>query len=649
MEEVHRPLVTVRRLLLVAWWVLVFVELASNSSRLASGNFSPVEAERQQKKERQRQVATSRVCRVSAPLATASPALAEAVALQPARVDAEQANEPAFESARNIPPVNASGQPNYVAGRLIVRFRDGTTPERCTELITSQRAETLKVIDARRGEYLIAMPSGLSVPSAADQFASLAEVEYAEPNILYYTDLVPDDTLYTMFENQPGELQRWYYSGVGADYNLDAEAAWDITTGDSNVVIAVIDTGVLLNHPDLQANIWVNHGEIAGNGIDDDGNGYIDDANGWDFYNDQNDPNPDLGNGLGDHNVFHGTFVAGCAAAVSGNGLGVTGASWTSQLMPLKVFTSDGGAPASAIASALRYAADNGANIVNTSFSSPYLSKTVYAAAQYAWGKGLLLVASAGNGNSGKPQYPAHFKGVISVGGTGDANHMRSRASFSQFGPKAVDVVAPAVNLASTAVFSVTDAQKYGGDQGDSAYYYGSGTSFAAPLVSGEAALLMARARALGLEHSLSNEDYRQIILSATTDLGDDPTDVPDGGPKWDSHGRVDFYAAVQQINTNLVQLPCAPSKLMARATAPGVVQLTWVDNSDNEEGFRIERALKSAPGTNVFALIAELPPNATSFTDTTARPRSAYLYRVCSFNVAGESCARRPVLAASP
>jgi subtilisin family serine protease len=475
----------------------------------------------------------SQLFRVSRPSALLKESEAEVDPAQITRAD------------RRPQTATSTQQPRYVEGQLIVRFREGTLLGTSRRIIAGQRASILKKLDRQGLEYVVRLPAGQRVNEAADQFSTSPEVEYAEPNVLYYTDVVPNDALYSMFDGQPSQLQRWYYAGSVLDSNLNAETAWDISRGDSNIVIAVIDTGVLLTHPDLANNLWKNSRETT-NGIDGDANGYIDDVAGWDFYHDNNDPNPDLGDGIGDHNVFHGTFVAGCVAAVSGNGIGVTGASWLSRVMPLKVFTYDGGAPASAIAEALHYAADNGAHIVNMSFGSVYKSKTMSRAVDYAWRNGLVLVAAAGNANSKRPQYPAHCKNVIAVGGTSDASNPRGRASFSNFGSKAVDVVAPAIDIVSTAVLSKSDELQGGGHAGDAAYFYGNGTSFAAPLVAGEIALLMAHARELDL--TLSNADYRQIVLGATINLGDDPNDSPNGRAKWAGHGRVDFLAGLQMV-----------------------------------------------------------------------------------------------------
>ncbi|HUJ10046.1 MAG TPA: S8 family serine peptidase [Verrucomicrobiae bacterium] len=549
-----------------------------------------------------------------------------------------------YASIRDIPERDDAGRPNYVPSQLIVYFRGGVSHIRQDEIVEAIGGRIIRTLEMRRGGYLVALPRRLSVADAADELAKLPEIDFVEPNILHYIDAMPNDELYAAYQNRPSELQRWYFNGIGDDHNLNAEAAWNITTGSSNVVIAVIDTGVAIGHPDLAAQIWTNPGEIAGNGVDDDGDGYVDDVHGWDFYNDDNDPTPDLGDGVsGDGNVFHGTFVAGCAAAVSDNQEGVAGASWHSQVMPLKVFTNAGGAPASAIADAIYYAIDHGANVINMSFGSPFPSRIIKRALREALDAGIIPVAAAGNGNTRRPSYPAGFHGVIAVGGSGSGSTytgspaaMRGRASFSQFGPSAVDVVAPAVDIVSTAVLSESDELQGYGPAGSYSYFYGSGTSFASPLVAGEAALLLARVHELGLDGCISAKTIERVILTSATKLGDDPTDWPDGGPKWAGHGRVDFLAAVQQIGPQLVTPPHAPLRMSARANDTGGVDLSWIDSSSNEQGFLVERAVKNGKLVGEFEPITEVDRNMTTFTDTTAQYGRTYVYRVAAVNLAG-------------
>ncbi|MGD0060431.1 MAG: S8 family serine peptidase [Verrucomicrobiia bacterium] len=548
-----------------------------------------------------------------------------------------------FASARDIPAQDDSGRPNYVPGQLIVRFHGGVPHHRQDEIVDELGGRILRTLDVRHGEYLVVLSGGLSVPAAAEQLAKLQEVDFAEPNVLHYINDLPSDEYYASYDGESTELQRWYFNGIGSDSNLEAEAAWNVTTGSSNIVIAIIDTGVLTNHPDLAGNLWTNP-----NVAEDATNGYPGDINGWDFYNGGPDPDPDLGDGGGDGNVFHGTFVAGVAAAVSDNGIGVVGASWYSQIMPLKVFTNAGGAPSTAIAEAIRFAADHGANIINMSFGSLVPTRIIDSAIQYAHAQGVIMVAAAGNNNSSQRSYPASYRYVISVGGSGSgsilsgssAASMRSRASFSEYGRKAVDVVAPAVDVVSTAVLSLTDQNNGMGTAGSPTYFVGDGTSFSSPLVAGEAALLLSRAEQLGLDGSISPDAIVTVILNATTCLGDDTNSAPNVGPDWAGHGRVDYLTAIQQIGPQLVSAPKAPTRLTAKPAGTGTVELDWTDRSDNEQGFMIERADKSNGAVGSFDLIDEVGHGATGYTDSTAQSGVTYLYQVAAFNVAATNCA---------
>jgi subtilisin family serine protease len=455
---------------------------------------------------------------------------------------------------------------------------------------------------------------------------------------------VPNAEYYASYDGDSTELQRWYFNGIGSDSNLEAEAAWNITPGSSNIVIAIIDTGVLTNHPDLAANIWTNP-YVA----DDATNGYPGDIHGWDFYNGRPDPDPDLGDGGGDENVFHGTFVAGVAAAVSDNGIGIVGASWHSQIMPLKVFTNTGGAPATAIAEAIEFAADHGAHIINMSFGSLVPTRTILKAIQYAHDQGVIIVSAAGNNNSSKRSYPASYPHVISVGGTGSgsilsgggAANMQSRASFSEYGPKAVDVVAPAVDIVGTGVLSMTDQNNGSGQAGSPTYFVGDGTSFSSPLVAGEAALLLSRAEQLGLLGSISPEAIENVILNSATYLGPDPNSPANVGADWAGHGRVDYLAALQQIGPQLAQAPNAPKRLSAKPAGTGTVELTWMAGSDNEQGFLIERAEKSNGTIGSFEVIDVVGHGATGYTDPAVQSGVTYLYQVGAFNVAATNFTR--------
>lgn len=457
---------------------------------------------------------------------------------------------------RPLAPVNANDpRPRFAADEILVRYQGEVAPE-SAQVRAVESAFALKRMRVNRfiGVYRYQLPPSLNVAEAIRRLSADPRVEYAEPNYLYYLDAVPNDSFYDNYNAVATDLQKWYFAGIGADTNLNAEAAWDITTGRTDVLLAVIDSGVDLDHPDLAANIWTNPGEIAGNGVDDDGNGFVDDVNGWDFASNDNNPNPDLGNGIDDDfsggpdsNTFHGTFSASCAAARGNNGVGVTGAAWTCRIMAVKIFTDDGGAFLSDIADGITYAASNGADVSNMSFGGGGATSMLNAV-NFAWGQGVVQVASAGNGNSSSAQFPSSYAHVVSVGATdsgsvltGGSGDLDGRASFSQYGTAAVDVVAPGTDLVGAAVNSVAD-----GSPGTANYFISSGTSFSGPTVAGLAVLLLSRARDLGV--TLTNDDVEAIIQNTAVDLPDDPGDSPNGGASWDNHGRVSFLDAVNAV-----------------------------------------------------------------------------------------------------
>ena len=253
------------------------------------------------------------------------------------------------------------------------------------------------------------------------------------------------------------------------------------------------------------------------------------------------------GNGAADDNVFHGTFAGSCASGAGNNGTGIAGAAWNCQLMALKVFTDDGGASTFDIANAVTYAANNGADVINMSLGGGF-SSTIQSSVNFAHTQGLVQVASAGNANSSSQQYPASLNFVISVGASdsgsvafGGSGDIDGRASFSQYGTAAVDVVAPGADLVGAGVNSVAN-----GNAGAATWFIASGTSFSGPLVAGLAGLVISRSRDVGA--NLTNDDIEALIQNNTVDLPDDPNDSPNGGSSWDGNGRVDFLACINAV-----------------------------------------------------------------------------------------------------
>jgi subtilisin family serine protease/subtilisin-like proprotein convertase family protein len=307
--------------------------------------------------------------------------------------------------------------------------------------------------------------AGASVADALRLFRSHPLVAYAEPDYTLRLALTPDD---------PDFAELWGLDNTGQtfgtpDADIDAPEAWDLTTGSSATIIAVIDTGIDYRHPDLAANMWVNAGEVAGDGLDNDGNGFVDDVHGYDFINEDGNPLDDQG---------HGTHVAGTIGAVGNNGLGIAGINWNVRLMALKFLGADGSGSTSDAIRALNYAVEMGAHISNNSYGDTDFSTAFRDAIAGAGAAGHVFVAAAGNSgtnNDASPFYPAAYdaSNLISVAATNDNDQL---ASFSNYGATTVDLAAPGVDIYST--------------QPNNGYMTASGTSMASPHVAGAAGLV---------------------------------------------------------------------------------------------------------------------------------------------------------------
>lgn len=320
------------------------------------------------------------------------------------------------------------------------------------------------------GDFLLTSSAGADALIAG--LRALPAFLDLEPNFVVLAQAVfPNDASFT----SQWALHNTGQSGGVVDADIDAPEAWEVTTGSRGVVVGVIDSGVHYSHPDLIANMWVNPGEIAGDGIDNDQNGYLDDIYGWDFFNDTNDPMDENG---------HGTPVAGIIAAAGNNGQGVSGVNWGARIMALKFANVDYVASTADAIRAVRYATmmreQYGVDVraLNNSYGISGYSEAFRDAIADAGDAGILFVASAGNSNSNNdvgPQYPANFNlpNVLSVAAT---DRLDQRASFSSFGAASVHLGAPGVSTFTT---SIT-----GG------YRNFSGTSAASPYVAGVAALL---------------------------------------------------------------------------------------------------------------------------------------------------------------
>ncbi len=354
----------------------------------------------------------------------------------------------------------------YKSDEVLVKFK--ANAQGMSPLVHASLKTRVMNVIPRINVERVKLPAGMSVTQAIQQFKKSSSVLYAEPNYIMSKRLVPNDPQY----NQQFHLPV-----------VHLPEAWDFTTG-SALVIAVIDDGVDYGHPDL-----------AGNTVP-----------GKDWIDNDSDPTP----GAGD---IHGTHVAGIAAAVTNNGVGVAGSGWNSKLMGIRFDYTTAGS-----ANSMIWAADNGAKIANMSYGYYGPPTTTESdAVDYAYGKGVLLVGAAGNINTNsQDSYPDGYTKVISVGATENND---TKAGFSDWGPR-VDVAAPGVNILSTLP--------------GAAYGQLSGTSMASPFVCGVASIVWSHAG-----NGYTNDDIRALLEDTSVNVGN-----------WLVHGRVDAKAACDSVGT---------------------------------------------------------------------------------------------------
>ncbi len=348
----------------------------------------------------------------------------------------------------------------YAPDEILARFKKSASAEEASQCLFSAQAKALYAIEGL-DIWVAQVPNG-AVADALAVISSCPQILYAEPNyVVFAADTFPSDP------------------GFGLQYgltNIRAPQGWDYSTGSASVTIAIVDSGVDLTHPDLAAKI----------------------TPGYDFVNDDSFPQDD-------HFQSHGTHVAGIAAASSDNGAGVAGVSWGARIMPLKVLDPIGFGFLSDVADAIVWAANHGAQIINLSLGSVSDSLALQDAVNYASGRGILLIAAAGNSGASPPLYPARYANVVAVGAVDNLNN---RLATSNFGTE-LDLVAPGWMIYSTF--------RSGG------YGYNSGTSMAAPFVSGLAAVLY------GIAGNNSAALVRSQMESSALDLGTPGFDVYHG------------------------------------------------------------------------------------------------------------------------
>jgi thermitase len=330
-------------------------------------------------------------------------------------------------------------QTEVASNEIIVKFKENISK---SKLALIHKKVDGKVVKKGKNFDVVKVNDG-DISKIIESYQENSEVEYAEPNYVYRASYTPDDSYFSSYQYAP--------------QIVGAEQAWDVTQGSSNVKVAIIDTGVDYNHPELVGKV----------------------VKGYDFVDDDSDP-MDLN--------FHGTHSAGIAAAITNNHIGIAGIAPNVTILAERVLDASGNGTLDDIANGIIHAADSGAKVISLSLGGPNSAKTLNNAINYATKKGIVVVAAAGNEGTSARTYPAYYSNVIAVAAT-DSNDQL--ASFSNYGSW-VDVAAPGVSIYSTI--------PSGG------YKYLSGTSMATPLVAGAAGLLASQGKSsVEIRSSLEN------------------------------------------------------------------------------------------------------------------------------------------------
>jgi len=379
--------------------------------------------------------------------------------------------------SRNVQQITKA----HKRGEVIIKFRDDA-PKHLRDWVVATYAKGEKILRGRGGESKLTIKDGFDLANTAfdlRQFDGI--VEFVEPNYIVNgagglgAARARRSKRPQTIPNDPQFAAQWALANTGQNggspgSDVGAIAGWQKTIGSRDTVVAVIDTGVDVNHPDLADNIWVNKREDKGDrNKDDDRDGFVDDVNGWNFVSDNGDVADDNG---------HGTAMAGIIAAEGDNRKGIAGVMWQASILPLKALDSTGSGAVSDVIEAMDFAVEHGAQVINCSFGTEGTSQALFEAIKRAERAGVVVVASAGNSGQDLaffPQYPAGFNAgnLITVAATDNRDLL---ATFSNYGPAQVHVGAPGVDILTT--------RRGGG------YATVSGTSAAAPIVAGVAGLL---------------------------------------------------------------------------------------------------------------------------------------------------------------
>lgn len=398
-------------------------------------------------------------------------------------------------------PFAEPASPGWAPDQVLVKFKPITSSlMKAAALVAleTQAIARLPHLDV----YVVRIGDGTTVQETVEAFRRNPDVEYAEPNFFCRIAVTPNDTLfkYQYALSNTGQVIGQVPGSPQGKPSADIKApqAWEETTGQTTVIIAIVDTGVDLNHFDLKNKVV---------------------SNGRDFVN---------GDLVAADDHGHGTMVAGIAAAETNNDEGVAGVAWNAMILPVKVLDASGNGPTDTVAQGIVWAADNGATVINLSLGADAPSQTLRDAVKYAYEKGVFIAAAAGNTNTAV-SYPAAYHPYCFAVAATDYNDQR--AAWSNFGSD-VDVAAPGERILAPYPLALTPP-------GFIPYAYGSGTSMAAPHVAGLAALLK------GLKPLLKVADIQAIIRYSSDDVN---ASVYPGKDEFVGYGRINMEKALVPI-----------------------------------------------------------------------------------------------------
>ncbi len=437
--------------------------------------------------------------------------------------------------------------------------------------------------------YLLEFDAALRehLPEILTNLKADPNVEFAEEDKIVTTNLTPNDPYFSS-SGTWGQA----YDDLWGIKKIGAPAGWDISTG-AGILVAVVDTGVDYNHPDIAANMWPQIGaDFVGSTIQNPQQG--------------TDPIDRFG---------HGTHVAGTIAAVGNNGIGVIGVAWHAQVMAVKGLDDSGQGLDSTLAPAILYAANNGADIINASWGGPGSSQAIADAVSYAYNLGVVFVAAAGNsGADAMGFYPANLPNVITVAAT-DSNDQL--AGFSNYGSK-IDIAAPGVDI-----LSLQAAGSTLGVAVSPGYMRLSGTSMATPHVSGLAALILAQYA------SYSNEDIRQVLRVSATDLGTSGYDLTYG------YGRINAASALGVSDALEAKITSPVDGIVTR----GVLTISGVARGTGFSHYVLEYGAGALPSTWTTIQTSSAAANGTlGLFDTSSLADGIYDVRLTVFNASNQA-----------